>query len=128
MKTLQEEKEEFLAHAGVKGMRWGKRKAEDTRPAKLSRKEVKAEKNQFYQDKANSLVAKALKDPQVLISLKTGDIYPTIVTGKQFVEHLSNGGLLNIKMTDVYAQQASPKGQYILNQNPNQGYKRSDGR
>jgi hypothetical protein len=115
--------DDVLAHHGVKGMKWGERKA--AKPAKLSRKQVKAEKHAFYQNKANSLVQEALKNPKTLIALNTGGTFPTIVTGREFITHLSNGGVMNIKATDVYARQGKD-GAYVLNDNPNQKYQRSD--
>lgn len=106
-----------LAHHGVKGMKWGQHK-------KLSRKEVRAEKHAFYEAKANRLIQQALKDPTTLIALNTGGVHPTVVTGREFVQHLSYGGVMNIKMTDVYA--TKKKGQYVMNQNPNEKFVRSD--
>lgn len=142
--TLSELKSQFLTdqgaedelrHVGVKGMRWGHRKAESsdssgssdapTKPKKLTRKEVKAEKNEFYQKKGADLVEKALKDPTVLIKLHHGGTYPTLVTGKEFVDHLSRGGLMDIRATDVFATKAK-SGVYERNENPNPKFQRSD--
>lgn len=115
--------DDFLAHYGVLGMQWGKRKAKTATVKKLSRKEIRADRDAFYQNKASSLVAKALKDPTTLISLNTGGLVPTIVTGKAFVEHLSQGGAMSLKYTDVYATKQGD-GPYILNDNPNVQYQK----
>lgn len=118
---------DFLAHSGVLGMKWGKHNSTSSmNKKKLTRKEVRTEKNEFYQNKAKRLIEKSLKDPNILIALNSGQTIPSIVSGREFVNHLSNGGLLNIKMTDVYAQQKNKAGAYILNDNPNQSYRRSD--
>lgn len=117
-----------LQHVGVKGMRWGHRKAEPTsskpsKPAKMTRKEVRADKDRFYQDKLSNVINKSLKDPKTLVQLTTpGDTFATVVTGRQFVEYASNGGLLNAKTTDIYA--TLTKDGYQLNENINQRYRK----
>lgn len=109
--------DDVLAHHGVKGQKWGQHK-------KLNRKEVRAEKHAFYENKANRLIQQSLKDPTTLIALNTGGTFPTVVTGREFISHLSQGGVMNIKMTDVYATKQN--GQYVMNQNPNEKFVRSD--
>lgn len=121
--------EDFLAHHGVLGMHWGSHKAtpeaakavsgSTPKPKRLSRR---AAKNAFYQEKANRLLNTALKDPSVLIALNTGGMHPTVVTGKEFVHHLSQGGLMNVKYTDVYATKQGDH--YVMNENPNPKFKR----
>lgn len=133
---MDKEVDNFLAHFGVKGMRWGRRKATENsgdssgsspKPKKLTRKEARAEKDAFYQNKGTNLLNKALKDPDILIELHNGDIIPTITTGKEFVSYLEKGGVMNLKMTDVFAQQEKKNGQYVLNEN-REKYVRSDKR
>ena len=59
--------DEALEHFGIKGMHWGVRKSSDSSSSpKLTRKEVKAEKKAFYQNKAEKLFKTALDDPEVL--------------------------------------------------------------
>lgn len=123
--------QQALAHYGVKGMRWGHRKAEDssgTGKQRLSRKEFKAkvrqEKSDFYQKKADSLLKESLKDPEVLVRLKSTDPYPTILTGKEFVDYLTRGGIMDIKATDIYARKTSKNGPYELNAEGNRVYKK----
>lgn len=116
--------DDFLEHHGIKGMRWGhhKAKAEGStktpkaakpeKPKKLSGKEKRAARRAADEKKANDLLNEALKNPQTLIKLNTG-YGPTIVTGKEFVEHLINGGYMNVRSTDIYARQ-DKSGQYVL--------------
>ncbi|MFZ2560388.1 MAG: hypothetical protein WAW91_02035 [Candidatus Nanoperiomorbaceae bacterium] len=118
----------FLSHDGVKGMKWGVRKSKDSSPTNTKKHYTRAEKKvikqKFYQDKAENLVKTALeKQNDVLISVFLGVGAPTIVTGKQFVEHLSNGGGFNVNYTDVYAAKSSPTGPYVMNKNANKSWK-----
>lgn len=95
------------------------------RPKKLTSAQVKAEKADFYQRKANNILKTAAKDPESLIALRTHND-AVIVTGKQFIDHMVSGGVMNIKMTDVYATRRGGAGKYILNPNINRPYIRSD--
>lgn len=115
-----------LEHHGVKGMRWGHRKAKtsggDTPPKRLSRKEVrqinKQGREEFNQKRINDVLAKASKHGEGVL-LKTrlpGDEYPTIVTGKEFIEHISKGGAFDVRMTDIYATKDEKAGAYVLNE------------
>lgn len=119
-----------LMHFGKKGMHWGQRNASDktSRPQKLTRAQVKAEKADFYNKKANNLVAKSLKDPKLLVALSMGQSTPTVITGEEFIQHLSMGGAMDIRYTDVWASKPKGASDYVLNPNVNEQYKRSDGR
>jgi hypothetical protein len=123
-----------LEHHGIKGMRWGVRRDDSTsssggssKPKKLSRSEVAQEQRDFYQKKADNILKVASKDPESLIALKTPND-AVIVTGHQFVDHMTRGGLMDIRMSDVWATKASPTGPYELNPNINQPFVRSDKR
>lgn len=132
----EEHVDNFLEHFGVKGMHWGQRKSEESsssgsmstkvKPKKLTRKEVKAERNAFYQDKSNRILETASKDPEALIKVRTPfDTVPSIVTGQEFMDYMKRGGYMDIRVTDIWAQKDS-SGTYILNENMNQKFVRSD--
>ena len=116
----------FLEHYGVKGMRWGVRK-NSTSSHKKSRREKRAEKKaakqEFYNKKAQNIIAKSLEDPDTIVSLKTTDVYPTLVTGREFVEYASKGGIFDIRYTDVYATKDRESNTYVVNNNMNARYK-----
>ena len=108
--------EDALAHFGVKGMRWGQRKAQESTGGgtrKATRAEKRAHQEKFNQEKGDRLIKTAQKDPEVLIKLKTQDPYPVIVTGKEFIQHLSNGGVMDIRASDVYAKLDKKEGGYV---------------
>lgn len=123
-------REDAIAHFGTKGMKWGVRKSNaggggsGSGPQKLTRKEVKMEKKQFYENKANHILKTAVDHPDVLIGVSNGSPIPTIVTGREFVHHMSRGGQMNVRYTDIYATKSN--GTYFLNPTPNQKFVRSD--
>lgn len=103
---------EELMHHGVKGQKWGvRRKHQESRGQYKQR--VRQESSNFYQKKANNLLNEAKHNPEVLINLK----HPggrSIITGREFVNHLQAGGYMDVKMTDVYARQTKKGGPYQL--------------
>jgi len=105
------DEDDFLEHFGVKGQKWGVRKKRESsggnKPKKLSRRKAR---RAVAQKKAEDLINTALKDPDVIINLN-GRI---LVTGKEFVNHMANGGLLNVKTSRIYAQQDKPDGPYVV--------------
>ena len=124
---LYSEVEDELAHFGVKGMKWGVRKAQPTGSKRLSRKEVrkinKEGQTNFYLDRANRAFATAQQDPSALIRTRTNLTSPPMVlTGKDFVDHLLRGGTFDIKMTAIYATKSSENGQYVVDEHLNDRY------
>lgn len=117
-----------LKHYGVKGMRWGKRQN------RISRAENRAlnreASNKFYTEKLNRVVKEASeKGDNVLVTSRfSNDQYPTIYSGKRFVERLMQGSVVDARMTSVYARKAddSPDQPYILNDEPNALYKKQN--
>lgn len=63
-----------------------------------------------HQDHLGSIYTTAKKDPNALIQLNGRQI----VTGKEFTDHVENGGLVSPSNTRIYAQQESPGGKYAL--------------
>lgn len=113
----------FLAHHGVKGMKWGVQRDEavlariagarvrgETKEDKqrykeykktTSRKERKADRREVIQQKADNLIKTALKNPDILIEVSTGPGAKTLATGKSFVEHLAAGGRFDPVFSNV---------------------------
>lgn len=122
-------REEFLSHFGIKGMKWGVRREDPSdrggpkpkKPPKLTRKEVRAEK------KAQDLITETLtKQNDVLVSVFDSRLGITnIVTGKEFATHLANGGWMNVKTTNIWARKTDAGN---FQQVEAQRFKRSDGR
>lgn len=111
---------EFLAHHGVKGQKWGVRRKRDSSgssgsaaPKKQSRKEIKKEKaaaqHKANVEKANGLMREAFKDPTLLIALNGR----TVVTGKEFTDHMSRGGRMEINTTGIFAYRDEKTGGYV---------------
>ena len=101
-------------------MKWGRRKSPEVsgksaKPKKLTRKEVKAEKNAYYQKKAKNMLDVAMKDPTSLIATVTPmSSMPTVMSGREFTNYLSSGGQFNIKYSQIYATKEKPDGPYVL--------------
>lgn len=130
-------RQEFLMHHGVKGMKWGERraqkranKAEYKSEMQEYRKNKSAAKEKFYNDKMESVYKTALKDPQAIINVYARHGYDTVpsnmlVTGREFVEGAKMGKIMDARYTDVYAY--SNKGKdgktgYTYNENFNARY------
>lgn len=123
--------DDVLAHFGVKGMKWGKRKGENSSP-KISRKENRQLNREaaadFYENKLNTIYGEAKKkgDAVLIKTRDPGEYASTILTGKEFARGLEAGGMLDIKVTEVYARQPKPKSQYVLNDDEIGTYKKQD--
>lgn len=134
--------DDFLAHVGVKGMRWGVRKNDDGGSSGSSgssgsnsgggsgsgggdgtdggkgkkpkyeesrreyRKRTRAEAQEFYDKKAESIVNESLKrGDEILVKTFFHDGYDfEIVTGKEFVQHLERGRAFNTPFTEIWAE------------------------
>lgn len=126
------EANDFLAHYGVAGMKWGRRKGSSdsgsTKEPRKTRKEVrainKAGQREFDEKKLTSVISESLKkgDKVLVKSLMQGDTYPTVMTGTEFVDYASRGGLLNPRLTDIYARQKGDA--YELNPTQGQRYQK----
>lgn len=143
--TTNQETDTFLEHFGVKGMKWGvsrdrnrpggadgksngssSKKTAAPEVKKLTRKEVRAEKKQFYLDRSERAAMTALKDKDSLIYTRDAfSNYPTVVTGKEFADFLARGGAFDVKMTQVYAQK-DKTGVMAVDKDFNKRFVRSD--
>lgn len=119
-----------LQHYGVKGMKWGVRNSDGSsaKPKKLTRTEVKAERAAFYKNRADTILKEALDNPQTLIAAKVPGAFPSVMTGRQFVDYLTSGGIIDVKYTYVYAKLNDDTGSYERVASKAERYKRSDGR
>lgn len=104
-----------LEHYGVKGMRWGQRKLDRQSPMVSDKstgitKDVKSGKVVSYKptgprsgrsaqgaDFAKKIMSQAEKNPDDLYILN-GQV---MVTGKQFLDHMIAGGVLDIRTTQL---------------------------
>lgn len=142
------EYEDYLAHYGVKGMKWGRRKDGSAGSKRAAKKEAKAEvktakkelkaktregksnirnrtaveKQQRDQKHLTTLTKIASKEATSLISMTGPNNTTTLVTGKDFVDHVSRGGLLNASSTYLFY---SSKSNYA-NENSRNAYSVSD--
>ena len=142
---MAEDLDVFLAHYGVKGMKWGQRKqdggiasgsssfgskkpdlstlsgGETVSKKDFSRKEVKrankANKEAYDLKKTEETYAEAKSGGErVLVkSRAAGDYADTVMTGKEFVSYVESGGSLDVASTRVFARQAAEGEQFVMN-------------
>ena len=117
-----------LAHYGVKGMKWGVRKTEGRVTRKQNRQMNKEARDKFYAEKASKIYEEAKKGGErVLVETRVpGDFAQTVVTGKQFAEHLERGGVMDVRTTEIFARQPKPNQQYVLNDQKIGAYQKQD--
>lgn len=116
---LQEDLD-FLAHFGVKGMRWGVRNNKDSNtPPSPSKRAVKKElKRQTKEDALNAGIKKAEELVSFAAANRNNSLVMLngrqIVTGEEFVNHMVSGGYLNVKTSSIYAVKDTKDGPYVL--------------
>lgn len=111
---MGEDVDEFLAHYGVKGMKWGQRK-NYTESKKEYKARTKKELAEYTEKKAFSIASRAAvgKEDIVIATKFGGDVYGSIVTGKQFYEQISRGRAFDVRITEVYATRQSAGEQFV---------------
>jgi hypothetical protein len=120
--SLNPEVDDFLEHFGVKGMHWGRHKAQPSSSPRISRKQNRqmnrAARADFNHKKIESLMGEALaKGDKVLIRTQLMGTYgSTVMTGKEFANHMIRGGAMDVRTTEVFARQ-NKSGQYEQNTN-----------
>ena len=122
--------EDFLAHYGKKGMKWGVRTDDSGsssssggsgKEVKLSRRQAraldKARKTEYDGQMATNVYMESKgKGERVLVKTRTpGDFADTIMTGKQFVEYTEAGNALDLGSTRIFARQSKAGEQFVLN-------------
>ncbi len=125
-------------HYGVKGMRWGRRKkrtsTSDTGTSKskaskkkLTRAEVRAERNAFYMARSERAVDTALrKKGDTLIYTSTSPkVRGIVMSGNEFIDHISKGGAFDTRVTRVYATK-DESGQFAFDDQIAERFVRSD--
>ena len=125
-------------HFGVKGMRWGRRKkrtsTSDTGTSKskaskkkLTRAEVRAERNAFYMARSERAVDTALrkKGDTLIYTSTTRKVRGIVMSGNQFIDHISKGGAFDTRVTRVYATK-DESGQFAFDDQIAERFVRSD--
>lgn len=113
--------DEALAHFGVKGMKWGVRKSDESGGGKITRKQNRQMNREasakFYADKATMLYNEGKKHgDRILIETRVpGDYAVTVMTGKEFARGLERGGAFDVKTTEIFARQPKAGEQFVLN-------------
>lgn len=119
---MANEVDDFLAHYGVKGMKWGVRRddavlarigggklADETKEEKqaykaykksTSRKERKQDRKLARESRARHLIETSVANPKNFVAVGTPG-YPTLMRGQEFVDYLSRGGAFNPMTTNI---------------------------
>ena len=127
-----------LDHHGVKGMRWGRRKkrtsTSDTGTSKskaskkkLTRAEVRAERNAFYMARSERAVDTALrkKGDTFIYTSSSPKVRGIVMTGSEFIEYISKGGAFDTRVTRVYATK-DESGKFAVDDRLTERFVRSD--
>ena len=121
----------YLAHYGVKGMKWGVRKSSAPSAGsrnisrRQNRKMNRAASKKFYQNKANTIIKEvASRQSDVMLFDARRN---QLMSGADFVQRLEmTGGVFDAKYTDIVATRRSP-GSWEAYSGPGDGrYKKQD--
>lgn len=101
---------------------------------KRSRKELrkinKEGADKFYRERAEKIieeVSKSKGDDILVATIAPGTgPYQTLLSGREFAEHLAAGGAIDIRNTDIYARKGKSNGQdaWIQNKRFNEKYQK----
>lgn len=115
--------DDFLAHYGVPGMKWGVTKSEYKSLSKEDRSQyrkktfrerAKTLKESRVENAKLTLEAAAKGGSNVLIKTRGPmDNFPTVMTGKEFSDRMAKGALMDIKMTEVFGYTNTKEGMAI---------------
>ena len=126
--------EDFLQHVGVKGMKWGRRKTSGSSSggsSKITRKQNRQmnreARSEFDRKKIDSIFRETLqKGDKVLVSTQLMGTYgKTVMTGKEFSDHMLRGGAMDVRTTEIFARQ-NKSGQYEANTNAIGNYQKQN--
>ena len=109
-----------IKHYGVKGMKWGVRISRaDKKKAKAATKaQNRSGETEFLERKLHRAFDAAQKDPNntLIRTMFERDKTPVLRTGKDFIDHLTRGGAVNAKLTDLYATKNAEDGRYYIDE------------
>lgn len=110
----------FLAHYGVKGMKWGVTKSDYRSMSKDDRKQYRKktlkERSKTFKEareKNVKFVAETAAKNGNEVFVKTrlaGDQYPTLMSGSEFTRYISKQGVFDANMTAIAGYANTPKG------------------
>lgn len=103
--------DDFLAHYGVKGMKWGVTRSQYK---SLSKSDKKQYRKKTFRERSKTLrnaqaenakltIEAAVKGGSNVLIRSRGsmDSLPTVMTGKEFSAHVARGGAFDVKVTSV---------------------------
>ena len=134
---MEDTHEEF-DHHGVKGMRWGRRKQRvsasgkgasksNSPKKKLTRAEVRAERNAFYMARSERAVNTALRKrgDTLIYTSTTPKVRAIVMSGNEFIDHIFKGGAFDTRVTRVYATK-DESGKFAVDDRLTERFVRSD--
>lgn len=115
----------FLEHYGVKGMKWGVTKGDYKALSKADKKQYR---KKSFRERAKTLREAQVKNAEMTLeAAKKGgsdvfirtrrpqDSVPIIMTGKELTKHMMSGGVMDVKMTQVYGYANTKAGKAAQN-------------